>query len=427
MFEQCAHAAVLSFEGPDPYSAVGGLATRVTDMVGALGDVGVKSTLMFVGDPEKPHAEQAFANVEYRRCAQSVSARLQSDLYTDEEEKITALIESVPRFITDEIVAPAAAQGKRTLVIAEEWQTAPVAVALDRMLRSRNLRSSVALLWNANNTYGFERIAWDELRLAARITTVSKFMKQILNGMNIESLVIPNGIADRLLAGADDDIVRALQRALPQRPLYVKIGRFDPDKGWIQAIDAFALVRQSLPDARLIIRGGAEAYGAEVLERARAQKLGVEEIHIASGEPHAIIQALGAARSPITSIRNSVPESLRCALYRTSDAVIANSAKEPFGLVGLEVMASGGVAVCGATGEEYAEPFANAIVCDTNDPRELALSLTMLGDVEYAQKIREAGRRTAQRYTWSRVLEILDRKLAYIFLENAQGFPVHPE
>lgn len=421
MLEQCAHAVVLSFEGPDPYSSVGGLATRVCDMVGALGDAGVKSTLMFVGDPEKPHTEQAFANVEYRRCAQSVTARLKSDLYSDEDEKIKDILASVPRFITEEIVAPAASRGKRTLVIAEEWQTASVAVELDRMLRARDLRSSVALLWNANNTYGFERIVWNKLRRAARITTVSKFMKHILSRMNVEALLIPNGIADRLLTGADEDIAGALEQAVPQKPLFVKIGRFDPDKRWMQAIDAFALVREHLPDARFIIRGGAEAYGTEVLERARARNIAVEEINIASCEPHAITQALGAARSPITVIRSPIPESFLRALYCTADAVIANSGKEPFGLVGLEVMASGGVAVCGATGEEYAHPFDNAIVCDTDDPRELALSLRMLAEIEFAQKLRIAGRRTAQRYTWSHVLEILDRKLAYIFLEDADA------
>jgi len=278
------------------------------------------------------------------------------------------------------------------------------------------------LLWNANNTYGFERIAWDKLRRAARITTVSKFMKHILDGMNVQALVIPNGIADRLLTGADEEIARGLEQAVPQRPFFVKIGRFDPDKRWMQAIDAFALVHERLPDARFIIRGGAEAYGAEVF--ARARNIVVEEVDIASCEPHAINQALAATRSPITVIRSPIPESFLRALYRTADAVIANSGKEPFGLVGLEVMASGGVAVCGATGEEYAHPFENAIVCDTDDPRELALSLTMLGEIEFTQKIRIAGRRTAQRYTWSHVLEILDRKLEYIVLEDADALTV---
>jgi glycosyltransferase involved in cell wall biosynthesis len=412
--ERYEHAVLLSFEGPDPYATVGGLATRVTDLAGALGAAGVKTTLVFMGDPRKPNTEQASPNVRYRRWSQHISVRYPGGVYEGEHDKIADLTASLPRFIADEIVAPAARRGKRTLVIAEEWQTAPAIIALDRLLRECDVRSAAALLWNANNTYGFERVAWEQLRHAARITTVSKFMKHILHGMNVEALVIPNGIADRLLAGANATLVQAFERALPQRPLFVKVGRFDPDKRWMQAIDAFALLRARLPDARLVLRGGREAYGLEVLNRAREQGLLVEEVHADASDPHTLAGALERTRAPIVSIRSFASEEQLLALYRVADAVIANSGKEPFGLVGLEVMASGGVAVCGATGEEYAQPFVNAIVCDTDDPLELSVALAALGEKKFARNMREAGRLTAQRYTWSRVLEVLERKLAYI-------------
>jgi hypothetical protein len=40
----------------------------------------------------------------------------------------------------------------------------------------------------------------------------------------------------------------------------------------------------------------------------------------------------------------------------SADAVFANSGHEPFGLVGLETMAAGGVACTGCSGEDYAIP-----------------------------------------------------------------------
>lgn len=412
--ERYARAALLSFEGPDPYATVGGLATRVTDLAGALGAAGIPTTLNFIGDAREPEVERASPNVEYRRWSQRVSALHPGGVYEGEHEKIADLLANVPRFIAEEIVAPAARAGKRALVIMEEWQTAPIAIALDKELRERNLHSASTLVWNANNTYGFERIDWPALQRAARVTTVSKFMKHILQGMNVQALVIPNGIADRLLAGPDEALVRALERALPRRPLFVKIGRFDPDKRWMQAIDAFALVHACLPEARLIVRGGNEPYGAAVLDRAREQGLLVEEARCASREPQAIIEILAATSASIVAVQSFVPENLLLPLYRVADAVIANSGKEPFGLVGLEVMASGGAAVCGATGEEYAHPFVNAIVCDTDDPRELAVALEMLAEKTFARKLREAGRKTAEDYAWSRVLDILERKLLYI-------------
>jgi len=102
-------------------------------------------------------------------------------------------------------------------------------------------------------------------------------------------------------------------------------------------------------------------------------------------------------------------------LYAAVDAVIANSRKEPFGLVGLEVMAAGGLAVCGASGEEYAEPFVNAIVCDTDDGRELVAYLEgVVFDRRLVDRVRAAGRATAPRYTWPAAIATLERKLEFV-------------
>jgi vacuolar iron transporter family protein len=57
-------------------------------------------------------------------------------------------------------------------------------------------------------------------------------------------------------------------------------------------------------------------------------------------------------------------------LYRAADGVLANSGREPFGLVGLETMAAGGTAYTGNTGEESARHLENAVVLDTADPSE---------------------------------------------------------
>ena len=64
------------------------------------------------------------------------------------------------------------------------------------------------------------------------------------------------------------------------------------------------------------------------------------------------------------------PDSRRM-LFRGSAAVLANSGHEPFGLVGLEAMAAGGLACVGGTGEDYAIPGWNALVLQTLDPGEL--------------------------------------------------------
>ena len=92
--------------------------------------------------------------------------------------------------------------------------------------------------------------------------------------------------------------------------------------------------------------------------------------------------------------------------------MLANSGHEPFGLVGLEVMAAGGLAFTGATGEDYAEPFRNAVVLETDDPLELVEGLEQVRErPEWAAQLRARGRLTAREYTWDKVLDQLRYRL----------------
>src|SRR2546430_1011802 len=70
----------------------------------------------------------------------------------------------------------------------------------------------------------------------------------------------------------------------------------------------------------------------------------------------------------VVSLRSPLDPESRRVLLHGSAAVLANSKHEPFGLVGLETMAVGGVACTGCSGEEYAVPGRNALVLETTDP-----------------------------------------------------------
>src|SRR5215469_17973297 len=152
------YAALLAFEGPDPYSMVGGLGTRVTELSAALSDAGILTTLLFVGDPHRPAIERPSGNLEYRRWCQWISAYHPAGVYDGEWGKRDDFTTSVPPFVVESIVAPAAERDESVLVIAEDWQTAPATIELDRLLQASGLRHRVTLMWNANNTYGFDTI-----------------------------------------------------------------------------------------------------------------------------------------------------------------------------------------------------------------------------------------------------------------------------
>jgi glycosyltransferase involved in cell wall biosynthesis len=409
------HVAILSFEGPDRYASIGGLATRVTQLARALGASGHEVELFFVGDPHAESIEQSDPGVTLRRWSQWISSQHPRNAYDGEAAKIHDWEFSLPAWIVDRLVAPAHARGERVLVICEEWQTANVAIAIDRTARERGLRGALTLMWNANNTYGFEKIHWPTLTRAAAVTAVSKYMKFELGQWGVHALVIPNGIDQALLEGADPERTAALRAAFGTRPTYVKVGRFDPDKNWLQAIDALAEVRAGGIDARLIVRGGKEPYGDVVFGRARERLLEVCRLEYEGSDWRELAERLAVVESPVVHVRAFLDEPTLYALYAAADVVLANSGKEPFGLVGLEVMAAGGIVVCGATGEEYAEPFVNAIVCDTGDGRELATYLRALSDDDrLGEELRANGAQTAARYTWANALESLDRKIAYV-------------
>jgi glycosyltransferase involved in cell wall biosynthesis len=88
--------------------------------------------------------------------------------------------------------------------------------------------------------------------------------------------------------------------------------------------------------------------------------------------------------------------------------VLANSSHEPFGLVGLETMAVGGIACTGISGEDYAVPGRNALVMQTPDPREfVALFQRLKADPARAESIRRAARTTAKHYAWPEVIKRL--------------------
>lgn len=415
------HVVLLSFEGPDLYSQVGGLGVRATELADALAHAGYQVDLIFIGDPDAPPVEERSPGLRLRRWGQWISAHHRRDVYDGEDGKVRDFLSSVPRFVVEEIVAPAAARGERVLVMAEEWHTASTTVALDRLLRERRLRHAATILWNANNTYGFWTIDWGALRHAATITTVSKYMKFELAAVGVQALVVPNGIPVRLLEGAAPEKIAAWREALerPGRPVLVKVGRFDPDKRWFQAIDALErLIRSDDAGTRLVIRGGNQPYGEQILARAHEYGLTIDEIGGRPSEAEFFAQ-VAESEADIINLKTFLSQELLYSLYAAGEAVLANSGKEPFGLVGLEVMAAGGLAVCGSTGEEYAEPFVNAIVVDTDDGRELATALHgIVEDRALAAEIRAAGRETAKRFTWPTVIGTLERKLEFIAAEQ---------
>ncbi|MBX3247379.1 MAG: glycosyltransferase family 4 protein [Myxococcales bacterium] len=398
-------AHVLSFEGPDDYSRAGGIGTRITGLTEALAATGLDTHLWFIGDPSAP-GHEARANLHLHRWCQWISRHHPGGVYDGEGGKMWDYARSLPPWLLARM-SPNLLSGGHALVLAEEHQTVPAVLHLDQLLREAGLRDRVQIFWNANNTFGFDGIDWRALSRAATITTVSRYMRQwMIDHVGVEARVIPNGLGADAFASVSAQDVREMRRRTHGRTLLTKIARFDPDKRWIGTIDAVHALKLRGARPLLVARGGLEAHGAEVIAHARSLGLEVAERTLGEGGRglHHAFDTLGSA--DVVVMRSKLDEVTKRILYRASVAVLANSAHEPFGLVGLEAMAAGGVAITGISGEDYAIAGSNAVVVQSGDPDALASDVERLRrSPTVAKAIRRAGQRTAKEYAWPAVVE----------------------
>ena len=405
---------LLSFEGPDGYALAGGLGVRVNHLSQTLADMGFTTHLIFVGDPSRKAEEvQCGGRLTLHRWCQWISKYYPNGVYEGENDKLYDFNESVPWFVRDQIIKPAARRGKMVAVLGEEWHTAEAMCRLSDILHDDGLRDRAVMFWNANNTFSFERINWERLRYTTTLTTVSRYMKHVMWRMGLNPLVIPNGIPKNLLLRMPELEAGRVRKALEADVVLCKVARWDPAKGWEAAIGALARLKQAGLKSVLVARGGCEPYGGELLDRARSLGLSVSARTLPGGSSNGYLGALkGTRHADVLDLKFHIPLDVLQVIYHAANAVLANSSHEPFGIVGLETMAAGGVALTGCTGEDYAIPFVNSFVLETSDPGEIVNYVTYLRDYpEENLKIRKAARETARYFVWEAAAENLVRKL----------------
>lgn len=393
---------LVAFEGPDRYSFVGGLATRMNDLAAALVARGHHVRHVFVGDPTLPHTEEREdGKLVLERWCQWISAYHPRDVYDGEEGKYLDFSRTLPPHLADLVRRT----DGRTVLLFEDWQAAAAAIATATLLAAHHTHAPV--FWNANNTYGFGRVDFPVLRRLASITTISRYMRMELAKEDVEAAILPNGIADRWLKPIVPTDISVLRKAFAGRPTFAKVGRFDRDKRWLWAIDAIAAMRDAGMRPRFVMRGSRSDYADVVGEHIRARGLAVDRLALpATATPRDLAGAIATSTGDVVFLDFFIAERTLRALYAAADGVLANSEKEPFGLVGLEVMSCGGIAYVGRTGEDYAVPFGNAVVVQSDDPRELLTAYTALRDrPDLVRAMRSDGRTTARRFAWPRVLD----------------------
>jgi glycosyltransferase involved in cell wall biosynthesis len=405
---------LISFEGPDHYSSAGGLGVRMQNLSLTLARMGFVTHLFFIGDPMLPGEEiQEGGRLILHRWCQWISQYYPGGVYDGEENKLSDFTDSIPGFVLEKIAKPAIANDKLVVVIGEEWQTTEAMCRLSDAMYKENLRGKALMFWNANNTFSFHRINWSRLNYATTITTISRYMKYLMERMGLNPLVIPNGIPQSLFCKTDYNIVKYLRKFIGADILLCKVARWDPDKRWMEAIEAVASIKRMGLKTTLLARGGREPYGQEVIERAQSSGLVVKEAQTNADNQKGYLNALeDASPADVIDIRFQLPLDFLSIMYQASDAVLANSLREPFGIVGLEAMAAGGIVFTGSTGEDYAIPFVNSFMIETSDPMEIVSYVMYLKNYPRQMKrIRKVARSTAHYFTWESAVQNLISKL----------------
>ena len=419
---------LLSFEGPDEYSQAGGLGVREKGLSRSLARMGYPTYLYFCGDPDMPGEEDVEdGRLHLRRWCQWISAQHPGGVYDGEEGKIRDWNYSLPPSLVGDVIEPAATEGKQVIVLGEEWHTSWSMKLISDSLFYRGLRDRAVMLWNANNTYGFNRIDWLALNLATTVTTVSRYMKYRMWEWGQNPIVIPNGIPGEAIVEPDQAVVAALRAAAAADHFWFKIGRFDPDKRWLMAVTAAAELKRRGRSVKLLMRGGREPHGADVMTHAEHQGLVVR--HVKSPSDIAGLAALlrESREADVINLTSFLSDPMVTAIYSASDAVLANSGHEPFGLVGLEVMGAGGIPVTGSTGEDYAEAYRNAVVLETDDPLEIVTELSVLKErPKLVAEMRKRGRATARDYLWEKVIDQLLLRVDFAAARQGVALPDAP-
>lgn len=229
------------------------------------------------------------------------------------------------------------------------------------------------------------------------VTVLSKAMRlklQEVHGHRDEVEVIPGGAdLERFRPPSDREAARARFGVSPSQFLVVAVRSLIPRVGIDRLIDSFAILRRSIPDARLLL--GGQGPLRQSLE-SRVAELGL-------GESARFLGFVADADLP--------------ALLGAADVVAMPSQElEGFGLVAAEAIACGTPVVSTPIGglPEVVAPLEPGWVTDGSDAESIAAALVRVARARIPRSEVEARcRRYAEsRFGWDRFAERLERAIA---------------
>lgn len=224
--------------------------------------------------------------------------------------------------------------------------------------------------------------------------SVSRYWQQMLRQhYQIEAPRVINGVnVDRFSALADGrEAALKQQLGLTGTPVYLSVGGIEPRKNSIPLLQAFLQVLRVLPDAQLVIAGGATLFDYQDYRN----------------EFFALVQQSQIEVGKSLILPGVIPDADLSALYRTADAFVFPSVKEGWGLVVLEALASG-LPVVTSNQPPFTEFLSSqqALLIDPNDTQSIANAMLQIVQPDMAQAFIANSRSIPQQYSWQQSAQL---------------------
>jgi D-inositol-3-phosphate glycosyltransferase len=191
----------------------------------------------------------------------------------------------------------------------------------------------------------------------------------------------PPGVDHDVFSPGDREAARS-RVGFGDPPVLLYAGRIQPLKGVDVVLGTFALVKEQIPGASLVIIGGPSGdEGDEELARLRSLAASIGNVEF----------------------REPVPHDDLVDHYRAADVLLLPSRSESFGLVAAEAQSCGLPVVAARTGglEHVVCDGMSGILVDGWDPADHATAaLSILTDAALDSRLREGAVEWSQRFSW---------------------------
>jgi len=369
---------MLSWEYPP--RVIGGLARHAEGLSKAMASLGHEVHVVTLDFPGAPYEEAEFPLYVHR-----VAVELPAPTFH-------TWVLLFNHFFEKRVGQLAKKYGPPDIVHVHDWLTASAGVASKHLMRVplvmtfHSTESSRSSSFRTPESAMVGGLEWWGSYEAAKVIAVSGWMKsEVVSQFKLppsKVVEIPNAVdMVKFEKSVDVATTRMKWRVQPGEKLITAVGRLTSQKGFDDLIRALAIVRKSVPGAKLLVMG--DGYMRGELEA------------LANGE--------GVAER--TTFAGFVSDDDLVDAIKSSDMVAVPSHFEPFGIIALEAMAAGVPVVVSRVGglAEIIEDEVDGLEVDPNSPYSIAKATTrLLSDQALASRLAARAREKVKSYNWKR-------------------------